>query len=391
MTRSLSPGRVSTAPDGTAPSDCVIVYRIGQLGDTLVALPAIRAIRDAFPLHRLVLVTDRHRTRRGWVSSWDVLGPLRWFDDVVFYDPPADWMRSVPTFVRLGRRLRALRPAHVFNLVSRESRPSAMRDAFFFRFIVRPGAYHGAGMLPRRGRRDDGSLPRREPEWRRLAQLTRLRVPETTFRLPLRPEEHLGARQVLPMDDAASDAQWIAIGAGSKMSAKRWPKDRFASFGEALLAQYPKLRLVVVGGAEDVGLGEELCRAWGERAVNAAGRLSVLESAALMSRCLAYVGNDTGTMHLAAMVGTPCVAVFSARENAGSWEPYGGDHIILRRDLSCSGCMLETCDKNNECLTRIETADVVAAAMSLLDGHAGERQVTAPAGRLNGGTGRGLP
>ena len=113
------------------------------------------------------------------------------------------------------------------------------------------------------------------------------------------------------------------------MQAKKWPEDRFERVGLALLDRFPDLRLVVVGGPGEKPLGDRLCRAWGERAVNLSGALSVWESAAMLERCALYVGNDTGTMHLAASVATPCVAIFSARDNPGKWEPAGPGHSGL--------------------------------------------------------------
>jgi ADP-heptose:LPS heptosyltransferase len=82
----------------------------------------------------------------------------------------------------------------------------------------------------------------------------------------------------------------------------------------------------------------------------------------MLERCALYVGNDTGTMHLAASVGTPCVAIFSARDNPGKWEPTGPGHIVLRHEVPCAGCMLETCvDNDLECLKAISVDEVLAA------------------------------
>ena len=87
----------------------------------------------------------------------------------------------------------------------------------------------------------------------------------------------------------------------------------------------------------------------------------------MLSRCIAYVGNDSGPMHLAAMVGTPCVAVFSAREARGRWDPFGTRHVMLRKQTECAGCMLEECvSEANRCLTAIGVEDVVAAAVRVI-------------------------
>ena len=67
-------------------------------------------------------------------------------------------------------------------------------------------------------------------------------------------------------------------------------------------------------------------------------------------------------MHLAAVMGLPCVAVFTSRDNREVWEPCGTAHTILRRELTCSGCVLERCEvERMRCLDLISTEDVWAA------------------------------
>jgi ADP-heptose:LPS heptosyltransferase len=160
----------------------------------------------------------------------------------------------------------------------------------------------------------------------------------------------------------------VAFAPGSKMHAKKWPEDRFERVGLGLLHRFPGLRLVVVGGPGEQPLGDRLCRAWGDRAMNLSGALSVWESAAMLERCALYVGNDTGTMHLAASVATPCVAIFSARDNPGKWEPAGPGHIVLRHEVPCAGCMLETCvDHDLACLKTISVDEVLTAVCGRLE------------------------
>jgi ADP-heptose:LPS heptosyltransferase len=92
----------------------------------------------------------------------------------------------------------------------------------------------------------------------------------------------------------------------------------------------------------------------------------VRESAALMESARFYLGNDTGVMHLAAAVGLCCVAVFSARNWPGIWEPYGKGHRMLRFDVPCSGCHLTVCDKDLHCLREITVEQVYQACVEVI-------------------------
>jgi ADP-heptose:LPS heptosyltransferase len=124
---------------------------------------------------------------------------------------------------------------------------------------------------------------------------------------------------------------------------------------------------VVFGGPEDMAMSVRLIAAWG-RGYNAAGALGLRGAAAALRRCKLYLGNDTGTMHLAAAAGVRCVAVFSAREWPGMWYPYGVARKIFRSQIECEGCALEVCvEKKNECLTRISGAEVLEACREFLE------------------------
>jgi ADP-heptose:LPS heptosyltransferase len=150
------------------------------------------------------------------------------------------------------------------------------------------------------------------------------------------------------------------------MPAKMWVQDRYHELGQRLLAAYPELHLLVVGGKEDAAIGEELCAVWGHRSHNLAGRLSIYGSAAALQQCIAYVGIDAGAMHLAGMVGISCVALFSARDYPGQWEPYGTGHVILRHETECAGCMRTVCPYDNKCLGLVSVDEAERAVRSVI-------------------------
>ena len=87
----------------------------------------------------------------------------------------------------------------------------------------------------------------------------------------------------------------------------------------------------------------------------------------MLGRCRLYLGNDTGTMHLAAAAGTRCVAVFSSKDWPGIWYPYGTGHRVLRTAVECDGCRLTECiERRMECILSIAVEDVYRAAADLL-------------------------
>ena len=189
--------------------------------------------------------------------------------------------------------------------------------------------------------------------------------PRPPFLSPPAPAEAKAAEWLRPF----AGRLLVALGPGSKMPAKKWFPERYLEVARRIVEASPDAALVVFGGPEDRTEGDRLVQAVGpRRGLNLAGAADIIESAAALSRCTFYLGNDTGTMHLAAVMGLPCVGVFTSRENRDVWAPWGSSHTILRRDLPCSGCMLERCEAERmRCLDLISTDDVWAAVRPRLE------------------------
>ena len=88
-----------------------------------------------------------------------------------------------------------------------------------------------------------------------------------------------------------------------------------------------------------------------------------------------FLGHDSGPMHLAAAVQTPCVAIFAARNKPRVWFPYGRQHRVVYHRVECWGCGLETCIvEKKRCLTSITVDEVAAEVRALLGGIPQQRE-----------------
>jgi ADP-heptose:LPS heptosyltransferase len=323
----------------------------------------------------MILLTDAH-PGKGFVSSWEVLEQTGLFSHAMFYVPPRSRIGGVMNTARLALRIRQLNPERMFYLgqVGR-SNWQLRRDRIFFQRICGISRIHGIeerdweSNLDRRGR-NWGDLP---SEACRLLDILRRSDLGITSQEPVRFDLPIGETEKMKVDFLYRksclplDARIVAIGPGSKMPAKRWPVERFALVSKRLLGAFPDIHQIVLGGHDDYALGEVIRRFGGARVVNWAGRLSVLESAEVLRRCLLFIGNDTGTMHLAAAVNTQCAVIFSARDKPGRWYPHGDHHLVFRREVACAGCMLEVCKKNRmRCVRGISAEEVFRGAKSIL-------------------------
>ena len=348
----------------------LLIYRFGQIGDTVAAVPALWALRRQFPRVHLVLLSEIP-SKSTHLPPEAVLPASGLVDGFEKY-PAGTSARSVLAAWRCFRRLRKRGfDAVVYLVPTQRTRKQRLRDLLFFRLAGIRRVLAADGFTNDSTRQPDGSLIRQPHEADAL--LARLgcdgvSIPspgEGCMDLGLTPQERQRARTW--WDDhgrPATPQGWAAICPSAKFPSKLWPLERYAEVGERLLRDHGVFP-VIVGGPEDRRAASFLLERWGT-GLCAAGDLSVRESAALMADARLYLGNDTGVMHLAAGVGIPCVAVFSARDWPGKWEPYGPGHKVLRFDVPCSGCRLEVCDKRLICLTNIPAQAVYEACLEVI-------------------------
>ncbi len=356
---------------GRLPHDVrrILIFRIGELGDTLISLPALRAIRTTFPDAHIALLSNVDNNGRH-VSANQVLPAKGLIDEWLSYSFGA--RGRLPSSARLLWRVRRKRFDLLVYLGPRlRSLDQVQRDLLFFRLAGIRHVIGHQGINPLPPPSSEG-LPAVMHETDHLLQriaLSKVSVPpagEAEFDLELTYEEQVMASEWLAEKSPENSSDNIVgFGPSSKWPSKVWPEERFVEVGRQLVADANVFPLVF-GGSEDRELGERLVRAWGTGA-NAAGVLSVRQAAAALSHCRMYVGNDTGTMHLAAAVSIPCVAIMPALDWPGHWNPYGSGHTVLRSRVPCEGCLLSVCTTEKmRCLKEIEVEEVVTASLKTL-------------------------
>ena len=116
-------------------------------------------------------------------------------------------------------------------------------------------------------------------------------------------------------------------------------------------------------------MSTELSKSMQAQPINLTGKTTLPELAAVLKRCALLVTNDTGTMHLASAVGTPCVALFLESANPYQTGPYGEGHIISAPELDCFPCPTNYHCPNRRCLERISVETMYALIRQLLAGH----------------------
>jgi len=146
--------------------------------------------------------------------------------------------------------------------------------------------------------------------------------------------------------------------------AKRWLPERFAEVALAVSAQRP-VQWILFGTAGDSESGALIETTVGANCANRIGQTTLSQLISELSECALLLTNDTGTMHLATILGVPVVAVFGSTEPRLTG-PLGTGHHIIRHQVECSPCFLRECPIDFRCMKAVTVAEVVDSVASLL-------------------------
>ena len=340
-----------TAPESLKPFR-ILVRGTNWLGDSVISAPAVRAIKRGRPdAHITVAAPEKLAAVWKLVPEVDEVLPL----------PDA----SPLAVSRLIKRQQPFDAAVVF--------PNSFRSALEIWLAGIPRRVGFAGHSRR---------------WL-LNQI----VPEFPRHGPIRHQVHhylhmagiLGA-DVEALSDRGTDARngtpaepLMALCPGAEYGpAKRWLPERFAEVA-ARVADERGVRWLLFGTAADSASGKIIADALGDRCENLIGKTSLEELAAELRRCRALLTNDTGTMHLATLVGVPVVAVFGSTEHRLTG-PLGDGNVVIRHHVECSPCFLRKCPIDFRCMHAVTAAEVTAKVLATLDRRAtADNSVASPA------------
>jgi ADP-heptose:LPS heptosyltransferase len=301
----------------------IVALRALKLGDFLVAVPALRAIRRAWPDHEVVLATS------GW------LRPVVTLADCVDTLAATHGMAPLPAWLA--------RPELAVNLHGAGPQSNAVLDALEPAHRIGHAGHGWPGPVWVDG------LHERE-RWCRLLRANGVAADAADLRLAV-------PGLPVPVSDA------VVVHPGAAYGSKRWPVPRFAAVAAELRADGH--RVVITGGGPELQLAERLAGAAGlsDRDV-LAGRTGLAELAALVAHARLIVSGDTGIAHLAYAFGTPSVTLFGPAPARLWGPPPDGPHRTLSADLDRLGEPFA--EHPDPALLGVSVADVLGAVRDLL-------------------------
>ena len=343
----------------------VLIYRIGSIGDTIVALPCLKLIARAYADANRIILTNV--PRRGEAPLKSVLSNTAIAHSYIGYPAGFDLRK----LLQLRRQIASLQVDTLIYLAPRNKLSDVLRDVAFFRAcgisrII--GAPFSRDLRRSRGDRETGLW---EHEGSRLARCissigeAQLSDPGN-WSLELSDDEQAVAHHEL--EGWSGSSKFIAVAAGAKTSAKDWGVENWIDAVGMLGQIVPNWGLVLIGSGEDVGSAEKIAAHWSGPARNLCGALSPRVSAAVIQRAKLFVGHDGGPMHLAAAVGTPIVAIFSGRDHPGTWFPFQQTAEVIYPKVPCYCHGREQCEAGTEaCMRSIKCEQVITACRKCLE------------------------
>jgi lipopolysaccharide heptosyltransferase II len=333
----------------------ILVREVNWVGDAVLTLPALEALRGRFPMAEITLLArswvgglfaghpavdriieyrseDAHRGLRG---RWRLAGELREgrFDLAVLFPNSMDaalipWLAGVPRRIGYptdGRHWLLTHPV--------SNGPAAESGHQVERYLAIVRALGGDGT--------------------------------PTPRLPVTESARQKSGELLRQHGIPAGDLLVALNPGSIYgSAKRWPADRFAALADGLVESHGA-KILLVGSRGERPVLDRVAAHMRRPAVNLVGRTDLPTLVGLLERVHLLVSNDTGAMHVAVAVGTPVLAIFGPTDTVATG-PLGKCVRVVRLPVPCSPCLLRECPIDHRCMTGVTVAQILGEARTLL-------------------------
>ncbi len=340
----------------------IIVRGTNWIGDAVMSLPAIAALKKCFP-HAQIDVAAR-----------------RWSAPVYNYSPHTNKVIEIEktsgfnclgTLMKVSKKIRAT--DYNFAIIF----PNSFESALLFKL---------AGVRELVGYNTDFrsviltkavDVPKDKKEKHEVFYYINLieksfahrckglgRKPKITFSLPTTDLEE--AKRKLTSLGWKGERPLIGINPGAAYGpAKCWPSPKYRELSESLVRMFPRGKIIVFGTDKERKTGEEICKSLGKQGFNICGQTTLAEAICIISLLDLMVTNDSGLMHVAAACNIALVALFGST-NPVTTGPFSEKAVVINHALPCSPCLSRQCKRDFICMQGITVEEVFEACQKIL-------------------------
>ena len=332
----------------------ILVFKISSLGDIILCVPSIRAIRKRYKNAGIKVLVD--------IRFREVLSGCPYIDEVITCDFKG--RDKGPGLIRLARRLRE----EDFDISvdfqnNRKSHLLAYMSAIPERF-----GFHNHKLSFLLNRRINMPKKPLDPVRHQSCVLGIMGVTGVDKHLELWPNSE--------SDEWADDflqSNWLkpgqvlvafSLSASRKWQSKNWPIHHYLELADRL-ARDKGIRVVLIGSNEDRELADEFIKKTTAKPIDAVGKTSIPQIISLISKCDGIVTGDSAPMHIAASVGTPFVAIFGPTDPE-MHAPEADKGFVMYKKIRCAPCYKPVCSKKNKCLNNVKMDEVFDSLVDVM-------------------------
>lgn len=329
----------------------ILITRLSHVGDCILTLPVLNALRARYPGAYLAWVVEK--------PSDQLLAGHAALDRLIVLR--RGWLKRPAAVRRLWRELRAMRCDMVID-------PQSLTKSALLGWMS--GAPRRIGLARPSGRElalwlnnERVRASARHVVDRSLELLVPLGIvgPKVRFDIP---EDEAATRAVDALLAASRLADGLAVlNPGAGWRSRLWPAERFGQVAQFLGREHDLPSIVTWAGDEEHGWAKCIVEHSAGHAI-AAPQTNLRELAALLARARLFVGSDTGPMHLAVAVGTDCVVLHGTTRPEESG-PYGPRHIAVQRYYQ-SGTSRQRRRADNLAMQAVDADSVCEACRQIL-------------------------
>jgi lipopolysaccharide heptosyltransferase II len=312
----------------------ILVMKISSIGDVVLVVPALKAIREKFPFAKIFCLVGK--------DSRKIIRQCPYIDGMVVYDykgKDKGWLK----FLKLAAQLRQQRIDKIIDFQN-------SKKSHLLSFLSLPGESYGYDngkygfLLSRTIKNDQTQIGPVTHQFRVLSMLGIKEPANARLELWITDKDRKYVDELLESEwlGNAKRIVGINIAASERWMTKNWPVEYVAKLCEMLTAR--NIRVIITGLEKDRILVNRLAALTHSKPAVIIGRTDIPQLAELIRRCNVYISPDSAPLHLAAAVQTPFIALFGPTSSARHLPPVGNVKCsVIEKKLACAPCYSQRC------------------------------------------------
>ncbi|OAM92763.1 heptosyltransferase-1 [Pelosinus fermentans] len=329
----------------------ILIVKLSAIGDVIHALPVAHALKQTYPDARITWVVEK--------PAYDLLTNNPDIDEIIIFDKPK--FKSLTGLLSNGYAFSKLLKSYKFDLaidlqgLFKSAAISYLSGAP--KRLVYCNARELSDKIGQRicGNHENGHIVDRYLD---VAQHLGCKIDQVQFPMNITERETQKAEAIANHAGLRLENPYVTLAPGTNWPSKCWPTTHFAKLADHLYDN--NMIPVLIGGPNDKHLTEEIIANTKIPPIDLTGKTSLKQLSYIIKNAKAFVGGDTGPMHLAAAVGAKIVTIFGPTDPKRNG-PYGDKHRILTPDVPCICCWKRKCTNTPMCLETVKPEVVFQA------------------------------